>query len=377
MQSQTTLKVAGREGSDWLIKVPAGNWNLINLIKKLPDRTWDNNRKLWQVPDGQEVRYFLAGYGLIARASVDLAAASTATTVTDTSAATPLPFQPELDAIEEQLILRRYSYATRKHYIGHFRQFLLHFSDVHPSDVSKHQIEHYIVQLVRQRNISISTQNQIINAIKFYYEKVLGLPRHYYQLVRPKKEHHQPNVLSIAEVSRILAKTPNLKHRCALTLAYSSGLRISEVVNLRVADINFERRTLFIYDSKGRKDRYVVLSDEARQLLQTYLDQYAPKYWLFEGPHGEQYSPRSLQAVFHRSKQAANANPYATFHSLRHSFATHCIQAGYSTAVVKELLGHNSIKTTERYLHVAQHTLENFRSPLDLWQKEGNFEPPT
>lgn len=111
--------------------------------------------------------------------------------------------------------------------------------------------------------------------------------------------------------------------------------------------------------------------------LNRYLKEYKPHYWLFEGVAGEQYSVRSLQAVFHRSKKAANANPYATFHSLRHSFATHCIQAGYATAVVKELLGHNSIKTTERYLHVAQHAFENFRSPLDLWQKSDNFELPT
>lgn len=368
-------QVAGRLKNDWLIKIPAGAWNLIHLVKKLPGRSWDKDHKLWQVPDGQAVRAFLAGYGLISKAVVDLAPAST--TNKPEESFTPLPYQQELDAMEEQLILRRYSYTTRQHYTGHFRQFLLHFSDTHPTDVSKHQIEQYIVQAVRQRNISISTQNQIINAIKFYYEKVLGLPKQYYQLVRPKKEYRQPNVLSIAEVSQILSKTANLKHRCALTLAYAAGLRISEVVHLRVADINFKRRALFIYDSKGRKDRYVMLAQEAEQLLRDYIQQFKPRYWLFEGPHGEQYSTRSLQAVFHRSKKLANANPYATFHSLRHSFATHCIQAGYSTAIVKELLGHNSLKTTERYLHVAQHTLENFRSPLDLWQKQDKFEPPT
>ncbi len=370
-------RLAGRMGDRWLIVISAKDKALIEQVRELPGRKWMPKTKRWEVPDSQEARSFLLAYQLISKSDAISPAPAISLPASPQTEKPTSKYLYELEAMEEQLTLRRYSHATRKNYRWHFQHFLLHFSNLHPSDVTKHQIEQYIVQQVRQRNISISTQNQLINAIKFYYEKVLGLPRQYYQLVRPKKKYHQPNVLSVQEVQDILAKTRNLKHRCALTLAYSAGLRISEVVRLRVADINFERRALFIHDSKGRKDRYVILAQEAEQLLRDYIQQFKPRYWLFEGMHGEQYSTRSLQAVFHRSKKAAGANPYATFHSLRHSFATHCIQAGYSTAVVKELLGHNSLKTTEKYLHVAQHAMKNFRSPLDLWQKGDKFERPT
>lgn len=350
------------------------------MVRNLPGRRWQHEVKLWKVPDSRQARSFLAAYGLMPKDQIDMAP-DLALPQKDGSSQTR-PVKPALqgahgkalDAFEERMILIRYSYASRKSYKGHFERFLLHFTDCPPEQITKHQIEQYIIRLVKQRGISVSTQNQIINAVKFYYEKVLNRPKTYYDLVRPRAEHQLPNVLSIEEVDALLEKVANLKHKCALTLAYSAGLRVSEVTGLRITDVNFERGTIFIHDSKGSKDRYVILSDEARKLLERYLEDYKPMFWLFEGVHHEQYSPRSLQAIFHRAKDAAGVNPYATFHSLRHSFATHCIETGYATATVKELLGHNSLKTTERYLHLARHTLEKFRSPLDIWRERNNFD---
>lgn len=363
--------LVGKEEDRWFVAIPAGAWNLIHQIKAIPDKRWIPDKKMWEVPDSDAARSFLLKYQLIKQ---DFTPSGFAPSDEQRKAPLPLVHQQAIDSYEEQLTLRRYQYSSKKTYKGHFERFLRYFEKDHPTEISKHQIERYIIGLVQHQGIAINTQNQIINAIKFYYEKVLGLPRKYYELARPRKQHHLPNVLSQEETHRLLAKIPNLKHRCALTLTYSAGLRISEVIALRKKDINFERRTLFIRDSKGAKDRYAVLSDEAGQLVERYLSAFKPDYWLFEGAHHEQYSARSLQAIFHRAKDAAGVNPYATFHSLRHSFATHCIETGYSTAMVKELLGHNSVKTTERYLHVAQHTMKNFRSPLDMWAERNRFE---
>lgn len=372
--------LAGKSGSDWLIQIPKGAWPLIEMVRDLPGRKWISEKKLWLAPDSKAARSFLASFGLISQEEVGQAPESAAekkgcfpSGIRPSNPKLPPELAKAIAAFEERMILMRYSFRSRKSYLSHFEQFLRYFRDSHPTEISKHQIEQYIVVLVRQKGIAVSTQNQIINAIKFYYEKVLGLPRRYYEIVRPRAEHPLPNVLSMEEVEALLSKVKNLKHRCALTLAYSSGLRISEVTGLRVADVNFERRTLFIHHGKGAKDRYTVLSDHARQILEQYLKTYKPLYWLFEGAQHEQYSTRSLQAIFHRAKQAAGVNPYATFHSLRHSFATHCIETGYATATVKELLGHNSVKTTERYLHVARHAIENFRSPLDIWRERNNL----
>ena len=267
--------------------------------------------------------------------------------------------------MEDKLVLCRYSYHTRKSYLAHFRAFLRHHPEQEPQTIGRLTIEQYLLHLIRTNDIARATQNQVINAIKFYYEQVLGLPKQHYQIKRPRKETKLPNVLSKSEVKRLLDATQNLKHRCMLSLTYSAGLRLSEAVNLQLSDVDADRRTLFVRAGKGQKDRYVSLGRVALTDLQNYQAQYKPRYWLFEGQFGDQYSKRSLQAVFNQAKERSKVNPTATFHSLRHSFATHCIENGYSTAIVKELLGHNSVRTTERYLHVAQHALEHFRSPLD------------
>ncbi len=168
------------------------------------------------------------------------------------------------------------------------------------------------------RKVSASYQNQAINAIKFYYERVLGGQRKFYNLVRPNKEKALPNVLSTQEMTAILKATTNLKHRAILTTIYSSGLRIGEVINLKIKDIDSNRMQIRVEQAKGKKDRYTLLSIKTLTLLRTYIKAYRPKIYLFEGLEGGPYSARSIQAFFKESCQKAGITKKVTVHTLRH-----------------------------------------------------------
>ncbi len=273
--------------------------------------------------------------------------------------------QTAINDLERALILNRYSIHTKKSYLSQFKKFLAFYRDKDPGDITKEDIEQYLIFAIQKKLISESTQNQIINAIKFYYERILQQPRIRYTFTRPKKPLQLPNVLSKEEVRSLIAHTDNLKHKCILVVIYSAGLRLSEVTKLRVRDVNKGRRSLFIKSGKGKKDRYTVLAENVLPILNEYQKQYKPNYWLFEGQAGSSYSVRSVQAIFAKARDRAMINPFATVHTLRHSFATHCLEAGFSTAVIQEALGHASITTTERYLHISTKELNKLKSPLD------------
>ncbi|MEM6265329.1 MAG: site-specific integrase [Bacteroidota bacterium] len=266
----------------------------------------------------------------------------------------------------EQLMLNRYSHATVKSYRSCFRDFLRYpaHQDLNPQDISKEHIRQYMLTCIREKKWSESTQNQAINAIKFYYERVLGHDKQLYDL-RPKVGAQLPEVLSEEEVKRLISAVKNLKHRCILMLIYSTGLRLSESVNVRLDDLLVDRRQIFIKGGKGKKDRYVILSDKLLGVIMKYRDLYKPGYWLFEGIHGERYSSRSVQQIMRKAVKRSQVNPYATVHTLRHSFATHMLERGTDLRYIQHLLGHGSIKTTERYLHVRKEAEGKLRSPLE------------
>jgi site-specific recombinase XerD len=185
------------------------------------------------------------------------------------------------------------------------------------------------------------------------------------RLERPKKKKKLPNVFSLEEIQMLLKSVDNLKHKCMLILIYSGGLRRSEVLNLRVEDLSFERKTVFVRNGKGGKDRYTFFSDVARKYLSEYLKQYHPNYYLFEGSTKGRYSESSLQSVFEKARSKAKISKLVTLHGLRHSFATHLMENRVPLHVVQELLGHSSIKTTEIYLHISNKFRQELKSPLD------------
>ena len=270
-----------------------------------------------------------------------------------------------VEALEQWIQLKQYSHYTLKAYKHHFIKFLFHFNDVAPSEISKTEVSSYIQHLVVTKQLSESGQNQVINAIKCYYEKVLGRPSEYYDLVRPKKKQSLPQVLSTDSVKKIIEAVPNLKHRTILMCIYSGGFRLGEVLRLRVEDVMLEHGKIFIRGGKNKKDRYNLLSSQFISILEKYVEVYKPKYWLFEGQLSGQYSASSVQSIFRKATAKAGVGSFATLHTLRHSFATHLLEAGVDVRYIQELLGHSHLDTTMIYTHVAQNRLKDIISPLD------------
>jgi integrase/recombinase XerD len=265
---------------------------------------------------------------------------------------------------KDLLIRRRYSKSTVSTYSAMFGQFIAHFAPTPPAKITEEQIKTYMNFLVEKRKLSQSTHNQAINAIKFYYEHVLGLEKKKYWLDRPRKEKKLPKVLSEKDVIRLIAAANNVKHQCMIATLYSAGLRRSELINLRLQDVDMNRKQVWVRGAKGKKDRVTLLSAHLIVALNHYLDEYKPNYWLFEGLRRKQYSANSVGAVVKQSAARAGLNR-VTPHMLRHSFATHLMDHGTDTRVIQSLLGHASIETTQIYTHVTTRNLQKIVNPLD------------
>jgi len=270
-----------------------------------------------------------------------------------------------IERYKNLLIQKRYSANTIKIYGSYFADYCAYFSPKDLKRITTAEINSYILSLIETKNISVSQQNQRINAIKFYYEKVLGREKQYYELHRPKKEHKLPKVLSKTEVKRIFDVTTNLKHKCILMLIYSAGLRRSEVLNLVPTDIDSERMVIRINGAKGKKDRITLLSENLLKLLRRYYQEYRPEKYLFEGQHGGKYSETSVGNILKKAARKAGIKKDVTPHMLRHSFATHLLEQGTDLRYIQELLGHESSKTTEIYTHVSKNAIDKIKNPLD------------
>lgn len=270
-----------------------------------------------------------------------------------------------LKSYQNHLLQKRYSSHTIAIYSHYFKQFLNYFNGQEIEHLSHQQINDYLVNIIQKKKISASEQNQRINAIKFYYEKVLGQEKQFYAIHRPKKEKRLPDVLSKEEVYKIIQNTNNIKHRAILSLIYAAGLRRSELINLQPADIISSRKLIKIRGGKGKKDRYSIITTKLIDMLREYYRVYRPGKWLFEGPGGKQYSPSSLQKILKRAAEKAGIRRRVHLHMLRHSFATHLLEQGTNLRIIQELLGHESIKTTEIYTHVSGASLEDIKNPID------------
>lgn len=264
----------------------------------------------------------------------------------------------------EMLEQKRYSLNTQKIYISYMRDFATMFRKFDLTEVTKEQINRYILWLIREKGISASQQNQRINAIKFYYEKVLGHPRTIYDLERPRKAHHLPEVLSKDEVRAILAVTENSKHKCLIALIYTCGLRRSEAINLKLRDVDSKRMMIKICGGKGDKDRFVNFPDSLLNMLRDYYREYKPVKYVFEGDAGQAYSAESVWKVVKQMARKAGIRKRVYPHILRHSFATHNLEQGIDIRYIQEWMGHESIKTTQRYTHVTNGQFQ-FKNLLD------------
>jgi integrase/recombinase XerD len=270
---------------------------------------------------------------------------------------------------EEKLKVMRYSDSTIRNYSSALKEFAHFYKGRHLADLTQGEIEKFLLYITEQRRVSTSYHNISIGAIKFYFEKVLE-KNVTLKIERPRREKKLPEVLSEEEVLLLLKSVSNLKHRCILMAIYSGGLRLSEVVALKVSDVDSKRMKIFIKGGKGNKDRYTLLSRELLKWLRQYYKKEKPVKWLFEGITGGQYSMRSVQNIMRDAVRNAGIRKYTTVHTLRHSFATHMLENGVDLRYIQNLLGHNSSKTTEIYTHITTKGFERLTSPLDKFGSE-------
>ena len=263
-----------------------------------------------------------------------------------------------------KLETKQYAFNTAKTYISMFEKFINHFIDKEIMDVNDFDISHYLQILVKEER-SNSYINQMLNSIKFYYEVVMGMPNRFYEIDRPIKKEILPKVISKKEVKDMINNTNNIKHRCVVSLLYSAGLRRSELINLKLTDIDSNRMVITVSQSKGNKDRITLLSETVLKDLREYYLEWKPKVYLFEGQSGGQYSAQSVLKIVKDSAKKSKIMKKVTPHVLRHSFATHLLEAGTDLRYIQVLLGHSSTKTTEIYTRVAVNGIKTIKNPLD------------
>ena len=324
------------------------NRELMQAIKKIAYHSWDGKNKWWSIPYSIQFQELIQSK--INELSLSYSFIEEVVTNNLAQRITPLEIV-NYKTTPENFILKlrelRYSHNTEKTYKGAFEDFINFHHTKDLDKLNENDIQSFLRHLVMERNVSTSYQNQAINAVKFYYERVLGGTRKTYFIDRPKKEKTLPVVLSEEDIVKIFKSMTNLKHKAILMVIYSAGLRISECINLRLKDIDSARMQIRIEQSKGKKDRYTLLSSKTLDVLRLYFKAYKPKEFLFEGQYGGTYSTTSIQTFFRETVKRVGITKKVTVHSLRHSFATHLLENGTNLRYIQSLLGHSSSKTTD------------------------------
>lgn len=322
---------------------------LIVRFKKLEGARWSTTLKVWHLPNTAEYRK---------KFNIDTAPQKEELLSTEA--------QQQIQKFVQWLRSKRYSESTIKTYTDTIRVFLHFFSKKTLSEIENNDIIIFNNEYILKNKLSASYQNQMVNAMKLFFQTVQNKKLNTDQIHRPKKPKKLPNVLSKEEVKLILEAHSNIKHRTMLSLIYACGLRRSELLNLKPADIDSKRGILLIKQAKGKKDRITPISTKIIEMLRDYYKAYKPQVWLFEGQNkGEQYSEKSLENVLKQALQKVNIKKPVSLHWLRHSYATHLLENGTDLRYIQELLGHNSSKTTEVYTHVSTKSLQKIKSPFD------------
>ncbi|MCT4620789.1 MAG: site-specific integrase [Marinisporobacter sp.] len=270
------------------------------------------------------------------------------------------------EEMQMYLELAGYSQKTQKVYIAHMKRYAKYFKKS-PDLLGDDEIREYLHYLITVKNVSSSYVNQSYSALKIFYELILERNWNLKKIPRAKKEKKLPVVLSMEEVKKIFEVTTNLKHKAFLMTTYSGGLRVGEIAHLKPSDIDSSNMQIFIRQGKGKKDRYTILSQANLDILRKYFKKYKPKTWLFEGQNKDKpITERSLQRIFKDNLIKAGIKKNASMHTLRHSFATHLLEAGTDINYIQKLLGHSDIKTTSIYLHLRKIHVLKVVSPLDI-----------
>lgn len=319
----------------------------IARIKQLDGARWSQTLGVWHLPDNEanRIRFKIP------------------------TLATNLPSAEgmvQIEKFKQWLRSKRYSESTITTYSEALKSFLVFYRDKAVAAINNEDVIVYNNEHILKNKLSASYQNQVINAIKLFFQTIRDTKMLVDKIHRPKRAKVLPNVLSKEEIKLILNAHSNIKHKMMLSLIYSCGLRRSELLNLKPADIDSNRNIVLLKNAKGKKDRIAPLSPKILEMLREYYVLCKPKIWLFEGQNiGEQYSEYSLQSVLKQALQKTGIAKPVTLHWLRHSYATHLLENGTDLRYIQELLGHNSSKTTEIYTHVSTKNIQQIKSPFD------------
>lgn len=339
---------------------------LVAKVKTVEGRKWHKDEKYWSFPNSDGILEKILEVFEGEEIHIDPALQYPKPVIARYPEPVEGPKQSlhNFEDLRRELVSRKYSYKTIKGYVYYNKDFL-NFTGKSPYAITDNDIKDYLAYLAEEKQSATSTLNQAINALKFYYGAMLK-KKFVYEVKRPRKDKKLPVVLSKEEVAKILSSVDNIKHKAIFMLVYSAGLRVGEVVKLKPEDIDSKRMLIHIKGSKGRKDRYTLLSEKALDILREYWRKYKPAKWLFEGAkEGRYLSIRSVDKIFRNACEKAGIKKDVSVRTLRHSFATHLLEGGTDLRYIQELLGHSHSKTTEIYTHVSTKSLGKITSPLD------------
>lgn len=278
------------------------------------------------------------------------------------------------DAMCDAMALRGFAAKTCSAYLSWVRR-LVQFCRIVPDQITADQVRAFLLYLTQERKLSFSTFNQALNALRFFFREVLKRPLILEGLHCQRPPRRLPVVMSAGEVKSLLEGAGSLRDRALLETAYATGMRVSEVTRLLVTDIDSQRMTVRIEQGKGRKDRYVMLSSSLLETLREYWRSSKPRVFLFPGVKGRALCISTAQKAFDKARLQAGIKKSVSFHTLRHSFATHLLEDGANVRKIQALLGHRSLQTTELYTHLCENYLNQVRSPLDRLRSKEVLRP--
>ncbi|NUM32629.1 MAG: tyrosine-type recombinase/integrase [Bacteroidetes bacterium] len=346
------------------------NKDLNHIIKQIPGAKWSFTKKQWHLNLNKQVITLLKvkfgtlatlDFSLLEKQWKELDAKQKEEKFSDIETETV----KAIDYFKLWMEQKRYSPQTVKNYIGQLVQFLSYYQPKSFKELTAEDVERYNHEVIIKNGFSVSFQRGLVGAVKLFYMQCQKTRMDITKLQRPFKENTLPEVLSKEEVQKIIGATNNLKHKSLLSLTYACGLRRGEVLNLKLKNLDSQRKLIHITQAKGKKDRYVTFSLKLRNLLVEYYKLYKPKVYLFEGQYGQQYGARSFELVLMHCLEKTGIKKKVTLHTLRHSFATHLLESGTDIRYIQELLGHNSPKTTMIYTHVSSKKISEINSPFD------------
>lgn len=350
--SHITIREDTHRNQNVLLCLFAYNPKIIAIFKEqFPSAKWSRTKNAWYLPDNtlnrNRLSYPLKQIGHKAEQFIYSVN------------------QEAYNKFRDVLTQKAFSSNTVKTYLNEFAQLLIVLKNHPVNNLTTDKLNSYFLYCIKKLKHSESQVYSRMNAVKCYFKLVCHDERIFDRVIRPKAPRTLPQVLSKQELNKLFSQTENLKHLLLLKMAYGMGLRVSELVNLKVMHVDLDRMLVLIKSAKGKKDRYVNFPKSMCGLYKDYLSAYQPTSYIFEGQFNQQYTSRSAQALFKTCLKKAGIVKEIGIHGLRHSFATHLLEAGTDMAFIQKLLGHSHIKTTEIYAKVSEKTLGKIPSPLD------------